>query len=49
MHILPTPVLQLSHCGDTVTVVTAVSLDAGKANLCDVPGVKEQAVMNKYH
>lgn len=46
---LPTPVLQLSCCGDTVTVVTAVSLDAGKANLCDVPGVKEQVVMNKCH
>lgn len=28
---------------------TAVSLDAGKANLCDVPAVKEQVVMNKHH
>lgn len=34
---------------DTLTLVTAVSLDAGKANLCDVPSVKEQVVMNKYH
>lgn len=33
----------------SLSLATADSLDAGKANLCDVPGVKEQVVMNTHH